>query len=171
MQSTDFRAWICFRRPWGRAGAGLVLALSCLAPPVAGAVAQALGTPPVFADFPAVRVYKGKASPVDLSSHPRARMFRTRLRQTAGERPNFAGEWIVATWGCGTACQMVSLINARTGRVMMLPFAASRGVAHRATSRLLIVDPGTPAATMAARSRYILLERGKLWEVGPLSRN
>jgi hypothetical protein len=51
-----------------------------------------------------------------------AREFRTRLREAAREKPNFAGHFIVTTWGCGTECVEGAIIDARTGRVFMLPF-------------------------------------------------
>lgn len=48
-------------------------------------------------------------------------MFRTRLREAAREKPNFAGRYILTTWGCGTSCLMGAVIDAKTGRVYWLP--------------------------------------------------
>jgi hypothetical protein len=48
-------------------------------------------------------------------------MFRTRLREAAAQPSNFAGHYIIATWGCGTDCLMGAAINARSGRVTFLP--------------------------------------------------
>src|SRR5207237_4293207 len=42
---------------------------------------------PGFADFPISRIYKGVPAPVNLSSNPTARSFRTRLRQEARRDP------------------------------------------------------------------------------------
>lgn len=33
------------------------------------------------------------------------------------QRPNFAGHYILTTWGCGTSCLMGAIIDARTGKV------------------------------------------------------
>src|SRR5205807_983842 len=51
-----------------------------------------------------------------------ARTYRTRLREAAKGKPNFAGHFIVTGWGCGTECLEGAIIDAKTGRVFMLPF-------------------------------------------------
>lgn len=48
-------------------------------------------------------------------------MFRTRLREAATQRPNYAGAYVIATWGCGTECLMGAAINTSNGRVTFLP--------------------------------------------------
>ena len=50
-------------------------------------------------------------------------LYRARLRAAATERPNFAGHYVLTTWGCGTECVMGAAINTRTGRVAFLSFA------------------------------------------------
>lgn len=89
------------------------------------------------------------SAPVDLSSHPWARSFRTRLRNVAAEGANFAGHYALVNWGCGTECQGSLLVDVRTGKVVGLkgsdePLATARGVAFRIDSRLLIADPPCP---------------------------
>lgn len=81
--------------------------------------AQALAEPR-FEDYPAP-VYAGAVRPPDMSSHPEARTYRTRLRDAAKGSVNFAGEFVLATWGCGSQCLMGAVISARTGRVQFLP--------------------------------------------------
>lgn len=76
---------------------------------------------PRFNDYPVNERYTGKTAPLVLSRA--ARQFRTRLRQAAAEKPNFAGRFIVTTWGCGTECIEGAIIDAKTGRVFMLPFS------------------------------------------------
>lgn len=96
---------------------------------VAAAIALFVGTlsvtaqtgTPRFTDYPVSERYTGKTAPLVLSRA--AREFRTRLRQAAREKPNFAGRFIVATWGCGTECVEGAIIDARTGHVFMLPFS------------------------------------------------
>jgi hypothetical protein len=75
---------------------------------------------PRFSEYPVNERYAGKTAPLVLSRE--ARMFRTRLKDAARGRPNFAGHFIVTTWGCGTECLEGAIIDARTGRVFMLPF-------------------------------------------------
>jgi len=75
---------------------------------------------PQFKDFPAGEQYRGKPHAVVLAGD--ARMFRTRLKEAAKGKPNFAGHYIVAIWGCGTECLEGAVIDAKTGRVYILPF-------------------------------------------------
>ena len=78
-------------------------------------------TPPALAseDIPQFREYPADESqvtvraPVDLSS-PDAWMFRTRLRNAAKQEPNFAGGYVIASWGCGTTCVMGATVNPAT---------------------------------------------------------
>jgi len=93
----------------------------------------------LLAKYPVKQVYKGKPAPVNLKSHKNARNFRTRLRAAARPGPKFAGRFAVAIWGCGTSCQQIALIDARTGRVSFGPSAA-HGARYRLRSRLLIVN-------------------------------
>ncbi|MEK6335565.1 MAG: hypothetical protein AABM67_11495 [Acidobacteriota bacterium] len=98
------------------AGPMLVFALSLGIP---GANAQT--SVPKFADYPVNERFQRKTPPVVLSGE--ARMFHTRLRDAARGKPNFAGHYIVVTWGCGTECIEGAIIDARSGRVFMLPFS------------------------------------------------
>ena len=123
---TEAKTW-CF-------AASAVLAFG-LAP-----AASAQPTDALLAKYPAAAPFKGKPAAVNLASHRDARTFRTRLREAPAQGPNFAGHMIVATWGCGTSCQTVALIDARNGRVYFGP-TASLGVKHRLDSRLLVVNP------------------------------
>jgi hypothetical protein len=76
---------------------------------------------PRFSDYPVNERYTGKAAPLVLSGA--ARTFRTRLKDAARGKPNFAGHFVVATWGCGTECIEGAIIDVKTGRVFMLPFS------------------------------------------------
>jgi len=99
---------------------------------------------PMFEKFPA-RIFVGRnASPI-LHGDATTRMFRSRLTQWAKESPNFAGHYILATWGCGTDCTQISIIDARSGRIFHPP-----GVT-------------TNVAVNVHRS---LLEGGDLWHAG-----
>ena len=77
---------------------------------------------PRFQDYPAGPVYRGRVARVVLDADGRA--FRTRLREAAKGRPNFAGRYIVTGWGCGTGCLLGAVIDAKTGRVHWFPHAA-----------------------------------------------
>ena len=63
------------------------------------------------------RVENLKNVKVNLNSHPVAKRFRTNLRNAAKGKVNFAGHFILTTWGCGTNCTESAIIDARDGRV------------------------------------------------------
>ncbi len=71
---------------------------------------------PKFENFP-VPVYTGPNAKLDLRRDRETRIFRTRLSSWAKEKPNFAGHYILATWGCGTSCYSIKIIDAKTGRI------------------------------------------------------
>lgn len=71
---------------------------------------------PKFAQY-AAKVETIKSVKVNLKSHKYANTFRTNLRNAAKEGVNFAGHFILTTWGCGTNCSQTAIIDARNGRV------------------------------------------------------
>jgi hypothetical protein len=86
---------------------------------LSGAV-QAQRKMPQFRDYPVTDVYRGKTAPVVLTRDDR--MFRTRLKRAAKEKPNFAGHYILTAWGCGTSCLAGAVIDAKTGKVYWWKF-------------------------------------------------
>ena len=143
---------------------------------------------PRFEDFPVVQKFQGQPARVDLSSHPNARTFRTRLREGAQKGPNFAGHYALVGWGCGNECGESLIVDLRAGKVYGLAGSPgeppsgrtvrvkgeilefSRGVDFRLTSRLVIVDPPCPKdynpCVSFGRSeepvRYYVMEAGGL---------
>jgi hypothetical protein len=121
---------------------------------------------PQFNDYPAT-IYSGRTRQPDMASDPDARTYRTRLRDAAKGPVNFAGEYVLATWGCGTTCLMGAVINARTGHVAFLPHSvccwdADSGtpIDYRADSNLIVftglLDEQDPNAT-----HYFEFSRGQ----------
>lgn len=76
----------------------------------------AQSTTPTFTRY-AARVEKIRNVRVNLKSHKHANGYRTNLRNAAKEGVNFAGHYILTTWGCGTNCSQSAIIDARNGRV------------------------------------------------------
>ncbi len=74
---------------------------------------------PRFEDFPAGAVFTGANRLLLLDAEDR--LFRTRLRIAARQKPDFAGHYVVARWGCGATCQSVAIIDAQSGRVTWAP--------------------------------------------------
>lgn len=52
-----------------------------------------------------------------------ARRFATRIREAAQAPANFNGHYRAATWGCGSGCQTLAIIDLHTGRVWHPPYA------------------------------------------------
>lgn len=112
----------------------LVLYLSCCAVHAA----------PQFDDFPATKVgtWRSDVQLIDAKS----RRFGSILRSAARRDVNFAGHYILASWGCGTSCVMAAVIDTKTGSVTWLPFTVccwniqiTEPLEFRPESRLLIV--------------------------------
>jgi uncharacterized protein YkwD len=79
--------------------------------------------PPVEAlpDLSVERVEPALVREVNLNSHPKAKSFKTNLKEALSGGVNFAGHFIVATWGCGTGCQESAIIDGNTGNVFFPP--------------------------------------------------
>jgi hypothetical protein len=75
---------------------------------------------PRFQDYPAAR-YGKPGVPARWRDSAESRMYRTRLGAWSREQPNFAGHFILATWGCGTDCTHLAIIDARNGKVFHPP--------------------------------------------------
>jgi hypothetical protein len=116
-----------------------------------GSISLAQSTTPTFTQY-AAKVERTKNVRVNLKSHKDANMFRTNLRNAAKEGVNFAGHYILTTWGCGTNCSQSAIIDARNGRVFFPEQLAGAGfgfcdlpddtepIVYRANSRLLILS-------------------------------
>lgn len=114
----------------------LVLLLACLS-------AQALAGPR-FEEFPAP-AYTGQQVGVQLQG-AKSREYSSALRAASHQPVNFAGRYILATWGCGASCVMGAAIDAKTGSVIWLPFTVccwdlkiTAPLEYRPDSHLLIV--------------------------------
>ena len=119
-------------------GVSLIFAILAL---VAAPISSLGRTPrPSFAGYRVRERFRGRPAPVDLSSQG-ARYFRTRLREGARKGPNFAGHYTVVTWGCGSDCVDISIVDAKTGKVWFAPFTGAIGVEFHRDSRLFVVDP------------------------------
>ena len=117
----------------------LAIALSLLS------CAAAASTLPRFEDFPSVGGRLGQSAKVHLQD-ARSRQYATVLREAARQKPNFAGHYVLASWGCGASCTMSAAIDANTGAVAWLPFTVccwdadiTEPLDFHADSRLLVV--------------------------------
>jgi hypothetical protein len=128
-------------------------------------------------DFPVQRVYRGKPAKADFSGeNAHFRDFRTRIRQGMATGPNFAGEYSVIQFGCGTGCSSVIVANNRSGR----PYTFPRGgednmylaLKYKLDSRLMIAQWGSYESGKCYMEYFDFTDGG--WreiskrEVGPL---
>lgn len=75
---------------------------------------------PQFQDFSVNSAYVGKPAKVVLSADAE-KTFRTRLREASKQPANFAGDYVLTSWGCGTSCIYGAAVSLRTGHVVFLP--------------------------------------------------
>jgi hypothetical protein len=127
-----------------------------------------------FDDYLVTEEFHGVPAPVQLRSARYGLTFRTRLREGARRKPDFAGAFTVVIWGCGAPCQMVAVIEASSGRLSRQLLVTSNGVDYRPNSRLILVDPvrqgdppnqkcaacGTPAAYLWTGTDFQAVGRG-----------
>ncbi len=119
---------------------------------------------PRFAQFPAKRLTDARhvevQNPYELTGLNLADM-RSALRQA----PNFAGHFTFFHSSCGTSCASDFIVDRISGR-MWNPDHDERGVAFRADSRLLIIDPPDPPETYADKTNVsdTLPVRYFVWE-------
>lgn len=59
---------------------------------------------------------------IDYNSNPTARGFKTAISEIyKNEKVDFAGNYIIATWGCGTSCIEGAMVDIRDGKVYDMP--------------------------------------------------
>jgi len=151
----------------GTTVSGARMSQQSLGPKATGPVLQ-------FDDYSVTEEFRGVPAPVLLRSARYGRTFRTRLREGARSGPNFAGTFSIVIWGCGAPCQMVAVVDARSGQLSRQLLQTSSGVEYRANSRLILADPvrpddppnwkcaacGTPAAYLWTGTEFEPLGRG-----------
>ncbi len=70
---------------------------------------------PRFSDYPVKHIYTGK--PVAPLITKDFQMFRTRIRWGARSKVEFAGQYTIPRWGCGTECNIFVIVDSKTGQV------------------------------------------------------
>ncbi len=110
--------------------------------------AGAASPTPRFHHPPAARPAAARAAAPKLKLvGTESRRYASQLRQASRQPVDFAGHFVLATWGCGAGCVMGAAIDAHSGSVSMLPFTVSdwplevsEPLAYRPDSRLLVVQ-------------------------------
>ncbi|PWS32582.1 hypothetical protein [Pedobacter paludis] len=85
-------------------------------------------------------------APIDWSSYPEAKDFKTRITEAyTSNEVSFAGNYVLARFGCGASCIMGFMVDVRDGKIYDLPlgeenscsFAEDRAIC-KTNSRLFI---------------------------------
>lgn len=128
-----------------------------------GLALTAAAETPTFDRYPVESVYTGPSAKVNLWSHPKARMFRTRLREGNQQPVNFAGHYKLVQIGCGTSCQISFIIDAKNGNVYGGPDTAL-GADFKKDSKLIIANPDVPDGFYIdnLETEYYLWDNNKL---------
>jgi hypothetical protein len=79
---------------------------------------------PKFEQFAVGERFRGRVHALVLKARL-ARRFRTVIREAMAGGVNFAGHYVVASWGCGTGCIQFAVVDAITGEVYAPPFDAA----------------------------------------------
>ena len=133
--------------------------------------------PPKFTDY-SVPIFAGKRTAPDVKSHPRSRLFRSKICEGAKSGPNFAGHYTIVGWGCGSSCGAYAIIDTETGRVfhprsmeaidnVNVDIAALEGseeslMKYRPESRLLVVIGGINEDSKLRGISYFVWSQNKL---------
>jgi len=103
---------------------------------------------------------------VDYETYPEAKKFRTEIEKAIENGPNFSGFYVVPSWSCGMACQESTIIDGRTGKILIFGIVSQYGVGTKKDSRLFIVNPVdailTKAGTEAPVTSYYIFENNAL---------
>ena len=91
--------------------------LSCWLLLLLGPLAHGQAGLPAFAAYPVAARYHGPPAAPRLRPGTAAWWFRTRIREAAEQPVNFAGHYVLATWGCGAECVSYAIIDVQTGAV------------------------------------------------------
>jgi len=75
--------------------------------------------------------YTGRVADVDFSSWPDASKYKTAITKDVARGVNFAGSYIVSTWGCAknrraAACVGHAIVDARTGEIVLYDVIGKR---------------------------------------------
>lgn len=103
-------------------------------------------------DYPA-KPYTGPNAVPDVKSDLRSKRYRTELTAWGKEKPNFAGHYILATWGCGTGCTEIAIIDAISGKVFH-PAGARMTYSSDVDAELLVDEGSSPRRSDFGSLRY-----------------
>ncbi len=91
--------------------------------------------PPHFDEYQVAVLKLGRPASARIDEDTQAKLYRSVLKEGATKGPNFAGQYTIVGWGCGSSCLQFAIVDARTGEVF---FPA--GIHNIATAHVQGVD-------------------------------
>lgn len=128
--------------------------------------AQASANTPEFKDYPAASVYTSKPAPLIINNEV-AKLYKTRLNAALKQKPVYAGEYVLASWGCGMTCQIYTFVNKKTGQVIEKSFGGETGEEiekFKINSKLLITHETDLESTQIPAAEFMnfyIIEKDK----------
>lgn len=126
--------------------------------------------------YPVSEMYTGKVAKLDLSSSFIATRFKGVIESAMTGGVNFAGHYIIATWGMTGVGSFVVVVDAENGQAYPFPYVSQTGFSFNKDSSLLVVDPTEKLKEAApnclymeanARPYYFVWESNKFTLIGP----
>jgi hypothetical protein len=100
-----------------------------------------------FSMFRVRAMYKGRLAPPDFKTDPKARLFKTEIRDQCKDYGiNFAGHYTVIEWGCGTECESIAIVDRISGAIFYSGIRHStgdeafNGVKYKPGSRMMVMN-------------------------------
>jgi hypothetical protein len=96
-----------------------------------------------YENYKVTEIYNGKSAKIKLSNLkklPKDIIEDIKIQYNNQTRPNFAGHYIIVSWGCGSPCQMNAIIDMKSGKAVDF-IVTSIGLCFNCDSYLLILDP------------------------------
>ena len=93
-----------------------------------------------FKDYQ-VAIYEGKLADPDFSTDPDAKRFITRIKNECSKGINFAGQYTLVTWNCGSSCQSGVVIDRKTGAIFG-GYGTALGSEFKKDSKMIIRNVG-----------------------------
>ena len=106
-----------------------------------------------FDAYPASAVSTKAVSKIDWKSNPDLAGYwksKEAVERAVGQKANFAGHFVVTSFGCGTGCQSTAFIDVNNGKVYKAPMQfptdktelpkVSGGKAHQASSNMIFMS-------------------------------
>lgn len=96
-----------------------------------------------FENYKVKKFYSGKIAKLDLSAYkelPKDIIVNVQSQYDDQKQPNFAGQYIIISWDCGSPCQENAIIDAKSGKTIRF-VNSGIGICFQVESYLLIVNP------------------------------